>query len=106
MSFIQQHPQGVLLKIYVQPRSSMNQISGLYGDALKIKLTAPPVDSKANSLCIAFLSKCLGVPKSALEIIAGHTSRSKKLLYRTKTDDLRRDLHILKNRIESLTEMD
>jgi uncharacterized protein (TIGR00251 family) len=102
MSFIRRHPRGVLLKIYVQPRSSKNQITGLYGDAIKIRLTAPPVDGAANSMCVEFLEKCLGLPKSTLEIISGQTSRSKLLLYRTKADDSQKDLNTLKDRIESL----
>jgi uncharacterized protein (TIGR00251 family) len=102
MSFIQRHPQGVLLKIFVQPRSSKNRIIGLYGDAIRIRLTAPPVDGAANSMCVEFLAKCLGLPKSSIEIISGQRSRNKLLLYRTKSDDYQKDLNTLKARIESL----
>jgi uncharacterized protein (TIGR00251 family) len=102
MSFIQRHPQGVLLKIFVQPRSSKNRIIGLYGDAIRIRLTAPPVDGAANSMCVEFLAKCLGLPKSSIEIISGQRSRNKLLLYRTKSDDHQKDLNTLKARIESL----
>jgi hypothetical protein len=102
MSYIRRHPRGVLLKIFVQPRSSKNEIKGLYGDAIKIRLTAPPVDGAANRMCVEFLAKCLGLPKSSLEIISGQASRSKLLLYRTKSDDSQKDLNTLKDRIESL----
>jgi len=80
MLFIQENSRGIKFKIFVQPRSSKNMIVGLYGDALKIKLKAPPVDGAANKMCIQYLAKCLKVPKSSLEIISGHTSRSKLIL--------------------------
>lgn len=58
---------------------------GYYDDAVKIKLTAPPVDGSANKLCLKYLSKCLHIPKSSLEIVAGHSSRNKTIL--VKIDD-------------------
>jgi len=102
MTFIQHHPRGVLFKIFVQPRSSKNQISGLYGDSLKIKLTAPPVAGAANTMCVKFLAKCLDVPRSSLEIISGHTRRTKQVLFRSKTDDSENDFNTLKDRIDLL----
>jgi uncharacterized protein (TIGR00251 family) len=85
---IRRHPAGIIFKIFVQPKSARNMIVGLHGDALKIKLTAPPVDNAANALCIKFLAKALGVAKSSLDIIAGHTSRTKQVLLRADTDGL------------------
>jgi uncharacterized protein len=82
MQFFQETPQGIVIKIYVQPRSSRNRIIGLHGDALKITIQAPPVDDAANRMCIEFLAKCLNLPRSAIEIIGGHTSRMKRLLLR------------------------
>ncbi|MBF0224528.1 MAG: YggU family protein [Desulfobacterales bacterium] len=67
------------LKIFVQPKSSKNSIVGIHGDALKIKIAAPPVDNEANKSCIEFLSKILKMPKSSMDIISGHTSRTKML---------------------------
>ena len=83
MLSVQEKAEGLTFKILVQPRSSKNMIAGLHGDALKIKLTAPPVDNAANRMSIAFLSKALGVPKSSLEIISGHTGRNKQVILRT-----------------------
>jgi len=80
MLFIRENSRGIKFKVFIQPRSSKNMIVGLYGDALKIKLKAPPVDGAANKMCIQYLAKCLKVPKSSLEIISGHTSRSKMIL--------------------------
>ena len=76
---IQENSGGITFKVYIQPRSSKNMIAGLHGDALKIKLKAPPVDGAANKMCIEYLAKCLKVSKSSLEIISGHTSRTKRL---------------------------
>ncbi len=78
--------QGVLFRIVVQPRSSRTQILGLHGDALKIKLTAPPVDGAANAMVIAYLAKRLGVSRSRLEIKTGHTGKQKQILFHF-TDD-------------------
>jgi uncharacterized protein len=80
MHFFQETPQGIVIKIYVQPRSSRNKIIGLHGDSLKIAIQAPPVDDAANRMCIEFLSKSLGHPRSAIEILSGHSSRMKRIL--------------------------
>ena len=80
---IRKIPEGMVFKVLIQPRSSKNMIAGLHGDALKIKLTAPPVDNAANQMCIKFLAKSLEVSKSSLEIVAGHTSRNKQVLLRS-----------------------
>jgi hypothetical protein len=86
MSWISENPQGFVLTIFVQPRSSKNMIAGLHGQALKIRLTAPPVDNAANRMCVQFLSKCLNVPKSAIEILSGQTGRTKQVLVRVTGD--------------------
>jgi uncharacterized protein len=61
-------------------------IAGQHGDALKIKVTAPPVDDAANKMCVQYLAKWFKVPKSSIEIISGHTSRTKRLLLRYKNE--------------------
>ena len=63
-------------------------IAGQHGDALKIKLTAPPVDGAANKMCIQYLAKCLKIPKSSIEIISGHHSRTKRFLLRSKNEKI------------------
>ena len=102
MSYIRRHPKGVLVNLYVQPRSSKNEIKGLHGDALKLRITSPPVENAANRMCIEFLAKCLGLPKSSLEIISGKTSRKKQLLFTTRPEHSQKDLKALKDRLESL----
>lgn len=71
---------GVRFKVKVQPRSGRNEICGLLGDALKIKLTAPPVDGEANEACLKFLAQCLAVPRSRLSLVSGQTSTQKTIL--------------------------
>jgi uncharacterized protein (TIGR00251 family) len=70
---------GIVLNVHLQPRASKNEVCGVHGDALKIRLTAPPVDGAANKLCREFLAGLFGVPKSAVEIISGDTSRHKRV---------------------------
>ena len=74
-------PDGtLLLRLLVQPRASSNALAGLQGDQLKLRLTTPPVDGKANKAVIAFLAKICHLPKSAVTLKSGHQSRSKTLL--------------------------
>lgn len=67
------------LSLHVQPGAKKTEVSGLYGDALKIRLAAPPVDGKANTALIAFVAKRLGLAKSAVRLKSGQTSRDKVL---------------------------
>ena len=101
--FIRKSPEGIILKILVQPKSSKNQIVGPHGDELKIKLTAPPVDNAANRMCIQFLAKKLDIPKSAIEIIAGPASRHKQLLVNyTRAESADSEYRQLKQRLLAL----
>ena len=77
MIAINETAAGVTFAIKVQPRAKRNAIVGELGDALKVALTAPPVDGKANQACVEFLSEILRVPRSAVMIAAGETSRNK-----------------------------
>jgi uncharacterized protein len=63
--------------VKVHPRAKKNAITGSVGDALKVSLTAPPVDGKANAACIDFFAKVLNVPRASITIAAGLTSRNK-----------------------------
>jgi uncharacterized protein (TIGR00251 family) len=70
---------GLTFSVYVQPRSSKAVIVGCHDNALKIKLTAPPVGGAANKQCIQILAKALDLPKSAIAITGGQTSRLKQI---------------------------
>jgi hypothetical protein len=85
MLWIQETHEGVIFKAVIQPRGSRNEIVGLKDDALKIKLTAPPVQGAANKMCIDFLAKTLKVRKSDVEIVRGQGSRTKQILVRGAT---------------------
>ena len=71
--------ENIILKVYLQPKSSKNEIVGPYRDGVKIKITAPPIEGKANKSLIQFLSKELGIPSSQVEIIKGQRAREKTL---------------------------
>ena len=79
--------EGLVIKVAVVPRASRNQVAGLKENALKIKLTAPPVEGAANKACLQFLSKALGLPKSSLTIVSGESSRTKRILIRLNPKD-------------------
>ncbi len=68
---------GVRLHLHIQPRASITEIVGVHGDALKIRLAAPPVDGAANEALIRFLAERLGVPRSAVKLVAGASGRRK-----------------------------
>lgn len=88
MFAVNEKPEGLVFKVFVQPGSSKNMIAGLYGDALKIRITAPPVEGAANKMCLKFLAKCLKVPKKALEIVSGPGSRRKQVMLHYQGDDV------------------
>lgn len=70
--------KGAALAIRVTPRSRRNEVSGILHDGtVKIRLTAPPVEGKANQALVSFLAKILGTSKSKIEIVAGTTGRDK-----------------------------
>ena len=74
---IRELPDGVELTLYIQPRASRTEVIGPHGDALKLRLAAPPVDGEANEELVRFLAKALHVPKSAVMIVSGATGRRK-----------------------------
>jgi len=74
---IRDTPNGVTFAVKVHPRAKKNAITGEAGDALKVALTAPPLDGKANEACIDFFAKLLKVPRSSVTIAAGQNSRNK-----------------------------
>jgi len=84
----------LLLRLHVQPRAGKNQLAGLYGEALKIRLTTPPVEGRANKAVIAFIAKRLHLPKSAVTIKSGLQSRSKQVLISGRDEKTVRQLLI------------
>lgn len=76
---IKETADGLIFSVYVQPRASKCAVVGLHDDALKIKLTAPPVGGAANKQCIQLLSKILGLAKSDISITGGIHHRKKQI---------------------------
>ncbi len=74
---IKDTPQGATFAIKVHPRARKDAITGELGDALKVALTSPPVDGRANEACIEFFAKLLKVSRSSVTIAAGESSRNK-----------------------------
>jgi uncharacterized protein (TIGR00251 family) len=70
---------GVELTLYLQPRASRTEVVGAHGDALKLRIAAPPVDGEANDELIRFLAKALGVTKAQVTIASGATGRKKRV---------------------------
>jgi uncharacterized protein len=74
---IQEASGSVTFAVKIHPRAKKNAITGELGDVLKLSLTAPPVDGKANDACIEFFAKFLKVPRASVTIASGQTSRTK-----------------------------
>jgi hypothetical protein len=77
MFAIQETADGVTFTVKVHSRGKKNAITGELGDALKVSLTAPPVEGRANQACIEFFAKLLKVPRSSVTIASGQTSGNK-----------------------------
>jgi uncharacterized protein len=75
----------VRFTVHVQPRSKRPGIDGMHGDALRVRVNAPPVDGAANDAVIGLLAVALGVPKRTISIVGGMTSRSKLIEVRQMT---------------------
>ena len=79
MSWLHTDSGGVILTLHIQPGAKKTEVVGLHGEALKIRLAAPPVDGKANAALLAFVAERLGVRKSDVELVSGETSRAKRV---------------------------
>lgn len=89
MNWLRRAPDGgVTVTLHVQPGAKRTEFAGLHGDALKLRLAAPPVDGKANASLLAFIADQLDVSKSQVRLVSGETSRHKIL--RIDTQDAER----------------
>jgi uncharacterized protein len=91
---ISEGKDGVYLQVHAQPGARQAALRGLHGDAVKVAVKEAAQDGKANKAIEAFLAKELDLPKSAVEVAYGHTSRSKRLFIRGDAADLRRRLEL------------
>ncbi len=79
---------GIILHVKVVPRASKNEVIGIMGDRLKVKIKAPPVDGEANAEIIRFFSKLLGIPKKQIKILRGLNASSKDILFYNMDENL------------------
>ena len=73
------HGDGVLLQLSVMPNAKRTQVDGLHDGALRVRLAAPPIDGRANEALVAWLAKSLGVPRRAVVVLRGESSRRKQV---------------------------
>lgn len=79
MTWLRSATDGITLSLHIQPGAKKTEIVGLHGEALKIRLAAPPVDGKANDVLLGFLAATLGVARSQLTLVSGQAGRAKRV---------------------------
>lgn len=79
MTWLEERSGYLYLHLHIQPRASRNEVVGIHGDSLKIRLTSPPVEGAANTLLVEFVAKRLGISKSKVEFVSGEKSKKKVL---------------------------
>ena len=77
---VRETDKGVIFSVHVLPRSKKEGVAGLYGDAVKVRISAPPVGGAANKALIKLLARLLGIPKGNVEILRGETGRDKQVI--------------------------
>jgi uncharacterized protein len=78
--YVSEHSKGALVHVYVQPKAGTQGVVGLHGGALKVKVTAPPLDDRANGAVAALLAEVLGVPVRDVSLVGGRTARNKRFV--------------------------
>lgn len=74
---IEQTPHGIRITVFAQPKASKNEVIGPHNGAVKIKITAPPIEGRANEAIIEFLSELFNIPKRSIQLYRGNSSRNK-----------------------------
>lgn len=92
MAFFSEQDECMVLNVRVVPRASRDGVAGVMGDALKVRIQAPPVEGKANTYLVKFLARQWNIPRDSIEILSGETGRSKRLRISGPTDELRKTL--------------
>jgi uncharacterized protein (TIGR00251 family) len=78
--WVRRTPEGWLLAVHAQPGAKRSEVAGLHGDALKIRVAAPPAEGRANEELTSFLADALGIPKKSVTVVRGVASRRKTIL--------------------------
>ncbi|SCK10422.1 DUF167 family protein [Vogesella sp. LIG4] len=76
-AWLTEQPDGIRLTLHVQPGARKSEVAGEHGEALKIRLAAPPVEGKANAALLLWLAGCLQVPRKAVSLLSGERNRHK-----------------------------
>ena len=84
-AFLRDQPDGVYLTVKLQPRASRNGIEPSSGEELRVRVTAPPVDSAANEALVRLLADFFACPRNAVQLVRGHTARHKTLCIRGRS---------------------
>lgn len=93
---LEETSEGIRLRVKAVPRASRSEVVGIHGDALRIRLAAPPVDGAANDELVRFLADVLAVPRAEIRVVSGQTSRLKTLLVRgTSLQQVRTSLGVV-----------
>lgn len=80
-------PDGWLLSVHARPGAKRTEVAGLHGEALKLRVAAPPLDGRANDELAAFVAEALGVPKGKVRVVKGGASRRKTVLVAVREAD-------------------
>ncbi len=92
---------GIYLRVHLQPRASQNRVIGVHGQAMKIALTAPPVEGVANAALLRFLAQLLALPQSSLSLLSGAKSREKQIrICTTNTESILHTLRDVLHRVD------
>ncbi len=91
---------GIRFSAIIQPRSSKNEVAGIYNDALKIRLTSPPVDGEANKACMRFFAKWLDISPSKVNIVHGLSSKNKTIEVKDFTQKQFNEILKIKNLLQ------
>jgi uncharacterized protein (TIGR00251 family) len=78
-TYYREEPDGVTLFVKAQPRANANEVVGVHGPELRVKVTAPPVDSAANEALVRFLAEELGLPCNQVQLVRGASARHKAI---------------------------
>lgn len=78
-SWLRTDGDDVILDLHIQPGARKTEVAGPHGDALKVRLAAPPVDGKANAALLAFIAEKIGVGRTAVKLVSGQASRVKRV---------------------------
>lgn len=97
MPFVSTRRDGTCsLSVYVQPRASKNGFTALHGQEIKLAVTAPPVDNKANKAVIGYLATFFRIPKRSIELVNGQNSRHKRLIVSGLDEEqIRSSIHLV-----------